>query len=477
MPSAEGRSWSQAFAMAGATLVLGYAVLVIGDRLPDYGWDGTLYGRITEQEPFRFLVRRKGNLDPYYVRRMLPTWVLHHVLSLLRIDLVMDNIIRAYQILNLLVLVGASMTWSRISARMSISSRGAWLGWAALFLCCGNAKLAYWYAVLTDTTAFALGVFTLWAYLRGWSWLVFLLTVIASYCWPSAPLLGMVLFVLPRRELAAEARQDGSRAFTWLAAGLAFAATLAGTIYVHWLGGWKENTGAELLRWLAPISVLTAAGMAGAATYVLVDSRATWPPRLSWGILWRLPLAVAWIWFVGWSISQIAWGESNLTTGRFVLEVLWHAIIAPGQALVAHTVFFGPIIVLLMLRLRAAGRAAQAHGPGMVLLLLLFAAQFLHPESRRIINLYPFLVFVIVQAVDEELTPAAVLTFVGLSLLYSRAWDSFDVPERLSNWRVYVYFMTQGPWLRMTMWVAQGLGVIMTLVTFRLLMPRRRSAE
>ena len=119
MSSTEGRSWSQAFAMAGATLVLGYAVLAIGDRLPDYGWDGTLYGRITEQETFRFLVRRKGNLDPYYVRRMLPTWVIHHILSLLHIDLVMPNIIRAYQVLNLLVLVGASLTWSRISEKPS----------------------------------------------------------------------------------------------------------------------------------------------------------------------------------------------------------------------------------------------------------------------------------------------------------------------------------------------------------------------
>jgi hypothetical protein len=111
----------------------------------------------------------------------------------------------------------------------------------------------------------------------------------------------------------------------------------------------------------------------------------------------------------------------------------------------------------------------------MVLLLLLFAAQFLHPESRRIINLFPFLVFVVVQAIDEELTLSAVLVFVGLSLLYSRAWDRFDVPHR-EDWRVYVYFMTQGPWLRMTMWVSQGLGVIMSLATFALLLPRRRNA-
>jgi hypothetical protein len=465
-------AWAHAIAMAAATLALGCMVLSMGDVLPDYGWDGTIYGRIAEKGPFTFLAERKGNLDPYYVRRMLPAWVIHHVMSLLDVPLVMKNVIRGYQVLNLCALTAAALVWGRIATLVRLSVNGAWVGWAALFLCCASAKLPFFYPALTDTSAFALGVFTLWAYLRRWSGLVFLITCVAAFCWPSAPILGMVLFVFPRLDLAAEAREPGPRVLPALAAAVAFAATLAGAIYVHWLGAWTYDTGAELLRFWAPLSALVAAGMAGASTYVLLDSRAVWPPRLSRGIVVRAPLAAGLIWAIGWAISLIAWGQPKLTTERFVLEILWHAILAPGQAIVAHTVFFGPIFALLLLRFRAVGRLAQSYGPGMVLLMLLLAAQLIHPESRRVINIYPFLAFVVVQTLDEELTPATALVFVALSLLYSRAWDRFDVPHK-EDWRVYVYFMTQGPWLRMTMWVAQGLGVIMTLATFSLLLRRR----
>jgi hypothetical protein len=460
--------------MALATLFIGWAVLSVNDVLPEYGWDGNIYGRIAEKGPFRFLADRHGNMDPYYVRRMLPPWVVYHALVLFDVPRVMKNVIVAYQLLNLAVLVAASLCWGRIASFLRLSTGGGWVGWGALFLCAANAKLPYFYPALTDTSACALGVFSLWAYVRRNHVALFVLTAIAGFCWPSAPLLGMILFVLPREELDVSA--PAPRFLPATAAALAFAATLAGCVYVHWIRDWDRNTGAELLGTLAPLSTLVAAAMAGASTYVLLDRRATWRPRLALGLLARVPLAAALLYAIGWAIAQVAWGTPKITTERFVLEILWHAILAPGQAIVAHTVYFGPIFVLLLLRLRRVGRLAQAYGPGMVLVMLLTAAQLLHPESRRVINVLPFLVVLVVQALDEdeELTTPAVLVFLGLALLYSRAWDRFDVPNK-EDWRVYVYFMTQGPWLRMTMWVAQGLGVIMTTATFALVLPRRRA--
>jgi hypothetical protein len=118
--------------------------------------------------------------------------------------------------------------------------------------------------------------------------------------------------------------------------------------------------------------------------------------------------------------------------------------------LVAHTLYFGPVVLVALLGWRAVGRTIGEFGPAPVLLLALALVLSLDSESRHLVNLVPLVVPFVAKAVDEQRpSTKAVAGFAVWSLLVSKAWLVIGSDTSL-------YFLTEGPWMTHAQYAVQG---------------------
>ncbi len=138
--------------MALIVLSLGLLNFFSGDKIPaggGLGYDGTTYGYMVKHLDSILL---NGELSPYYTHRIMVPAIVHGMLKLVGATLTDFNIIRAFEVYNLFLLMVATWIWKRISDRSSLSLAGRWIGFAGLFLSFMGSKMVFYYPVLTDTT-------------------------------------------------------------------------------------------------------------------------------------------------------------------------------------------------------------------------------------------------------------------------------------------------------------------------------------
>lgn len=148
--------------------VLVYAAiyLIWGELIPaegGFGFDGTIFRQVVKEFP-TILVEK--TLRQYYVGRLFPSMIVHYALVLLKLPLADFYILKGFQVLNSIVLVSSAALWGKIADLLSIGKAGKWLGFLGLFINYGVGKYDFYYAPLTDQTAFFLGVLLLFFFLK-----------------------------------------------------------------------------------------------------------------------------------------------------------------------------------------------------------------------------------------------------------------------------------------------------------------------
>ena len=132
----------------------------------------------------------------------------------------------------------------------------------------------------------------------------------------------------------------------------------------------------------------------------------------------------------------------------------------PGTFWIAHTLYFGPLILLLVLLWRPISKIVQRQGAGLVLCFGLAVVLGAGSESRKLVNFLPFLVLFAVSAAGEISTrPARLAALAAASLVFSKIWlpmtQSIELPwVGEIAWRA-VYVSSRGPWLDHGWYLAQ----------------------
>src|SRR5712692_839709 len=184
--------------MVGAMLVIGVANILWAEQLTvngGFGWDGLWYSAWARDFYHNIFVVR---VPEYYVQRILPSAIVHYGMRVLGVSRTDQNIILAFQVYNLLLLLLSVHIWGSIANRLRISNRGKWLGFCFLFLNYAILKNNFYHAVLTDTSAFTLGLLMFYFFLADNR--VGLLAVILAggFTWPTVPYMAALLYVFPR---------------------------------------------------------------------------------------------------------------------------------------------------------------------------------------------------------------------------------------------------------------------------------------
>ena len=444
-------------------MAAGLLSICLAERIPangGLGFDGIHYGAWAKDYANQVFIHK---VSAYHSARILPSAIVHYGLRLLRMPLDDLHVVKGFQVWNLLWLCIAVLAWNAIGDALGLSLRGRWFGFLGLFINFANLKQSYYYPVLTDTAGFGMGMLMLESFLRSRSNWIFLLTALGGFVWPPLLPMGAALYILPRRDVIVH-----PAASRWnQAAALLFAAAFAlGVVYIYFILQTPiANAAPPVFHPLAVFSLLLAAITLFLAVYFLLDSDYLW----SWDswrkqIHWPRALTMAIL------MAAVAWAHSVVTnpqlpssnTANVLCWILLGSIAKPWVFIVAHAVYFGPIILLTVMLWPRICRHVQSYGAGLVAFLLYAICVSLGSESRQDLSALPFLVAFTAKASDDLPMPSWVCgLFAAAALFLSKFWyliNRVPAPD-FKPIHFQRYYMHHGPLCTWESYVPQAVLV------------------
>lgn len=438
------------FLPAALALVLVYGVIQVrwGETLPvreGFGWDGRDYGRIAQDLPRAVL---EEGLTSYRLRRLLPSAVVYLGLSALSLPRERPLVRDAFEVLNLLLLVVTLLGWSGIAREVKLTERGTWLGFCLLLLNFANLRMPFYYPVMTDTFALAIGTLFLYAFLRSSARAMLALLVLGPFTWPSFLPAGALLYALPRDPLAPDRPpRFGLNGLSGALVALLFLVVLRvpDSEYVD-------------QRWLG-LSLALCAAYLVAVGRGLFDQAALFDLRAYRSVSPRRLVAVCAIAVVVQAVVHSLSRGTGLTMDVLRDNLGFCAAAKPGVFLVAHAVYFGPVALLVALNWRAFRRLVHLFGIGFTLYVAFHLALAVQSESRWLIGGLPAFALLGALLGDAAGWPRWVAwSIAAMGLVTSKAWLPLNQGPfgAVSEFPAQFYFMNHGPWMSYPMLLLQG---------------------
>lgn len=441
-----------------------------------FGFDGVTYARMVSEIDEMI---SNGELSEYYAQRILPSLMVRAGLTSLGLSLGAENIIGAFRIMNGLLMVAALVFWMLIAQRIRLTPVAFWIGIAGLILIFPSAKQLFYYPVLTDTFALAIGLAMVWAHLTGRTVLVAAIAIVGAMGWQMAGIVGMALVA---STLVTAGPTDPSRAHRLsgrlVVATLAISSLLGAAIGLPYLLAtnleqvvFQSNFSSDpFLRLLTNIPALALAGCFVANLLACVIAT-RWKLHLELRqvatILFLLAAIVAIPNTFVRAISNPQIPPPGLTGYGEILAALLVSRVREALVLlpvVSHAVYYGPVFLLLLLLWKRAGQMTVELGAGFVFVIAIFVVLSVFAESRFTFLLWPFVVAVVCKVLSAtglpRLTQGLVaLGAIGLSkvwlIINQGPWPKPDY-DALFEWPKSVYFSSLGPWMSVENYLIQG---------------------
>jgi hypothetical protein len=452
---------------------VGLVSLTWGEKIPTnggLGWDGQVYGHLAESLDLRAL-------DTYYFQRPLPSILVHFALVIFRQPLDDRHVILAFGLLNFGVMVSACIFYYFIADELSLGIVGFWFGFVAIFINFASLKFIWFNPVLTDATATALSLAMLLFYLRRQKFLLFLVAFLGAYTWPTLFIAGVFLLAFPREKVV----EKDEVISKWLAAGLATLVCVVAVLHFYVLHKGLEPTVPEPIRAAIPLSMILSALYAYTGSAVLLKgiSWKAWVGSLTAG---SVVIVVAFVALV--KTPVYLWANHSLravSTLGTMDRTVRHSVAKPLVFMISHPMYFGPMFLLLVFYWKPFSQIVRGYGIGLVLVIWMGVYTSLIPESRQSIPSYviaaPFLGLLF----DKLALPSRFfLLTAALAIASTRVWMRMNLPayddQQYQNFPFQNYFMMQGPWMNIQMYLLQGAIVLVAaLLLYALLLNSRHN--
>jgi len=451
------------------------------------GYDGVHYAdfvvRIDE-------IVRNGELSNYYAQKILPSLIVRNAFRLFHIEASDANIVQAFIYLNISFMLGAALFWCRIAGLLNLNTAAFVIGSVGLFLSVPNAKMMYYLPVLTDSVAFFIGCGMVYASIRRSYVLLTVLSVVGYFAWQLSGLVGLALalsfLLVPQQErpgLSAERLmvfaksliQPGFIVMTVAAfavlASIAFLSLFpSGDAYGRIMNRFRLLTNLPMLvLWLMAILYLLY------AIYLEKFSVDLRPASLAVAvaaclIIIFLPISIRSL------IANPELPAPGLDSISSTINAALRGRVPVGKLLlplVSHTIWFGPVFLLLVFKWKSTVETCQKLGGPFVMALLIFVGFSIFAESRFNTLVWPFVVVAISVSVPGwNFTSRTVSSLCILSFVYSRLWlrfnmDSWPDPYPYSyvqGWSVSNFVSLLGPWMTWPFYLFQSVIVALSAI-------------
>lgn len=436
------------------------------------GWDGSFFGAWAK-DFYNEVFIKKTTL--YFTQRILPSAIVHYGLRLLGLPLENQTVIRGFEILNLSLLLISCYVWKLIGEELRLKERGKWLGFCALFINFPILKMGFYYPVMTDITAFTLGILTLYCYLHRCSWGILTLVLIGAFSWPAMPIMGLLLFIFPRDVML---KTSAAKSYIYMVVPVIMTLiVLFGVIIIHFIKRYSYVHPAIL-----PVSnlsiILLLTYVLFAFLYLFKDISLSFTDLLKVIHIRRIIISLV-IWFLlKFTYAYFSNGITGNRWGYFFERNISLGIQKPLIWGVAHAVFYGPIFIVTFFLWPYFCRIIRAYGAGIAFVVTVAVFLSISSESRHIINFFPVFVAFTVKAVDSlDWKLSHYWLIAVLSLLYSKVWLSMNAAGAFIGTKAaslefpdQYYNMSHGPWMSNQMYVLQGSIVLATTILLYLLL-------
>jgi hypothetical protein len=434
-----------------------------------FGWDGTTYAAMARNFDSQVFGRK---LDAYRIQRIVPSGAVYYGLRLVGLSTADDShILRGFQVYNMLLLIAGVYAWSGIAARLGLSPRQTWLGFAAIYVNFAVLKMTFFSPVLTDTTALAAGMFLLYGHLAGHTWLVWLVGLVGAFAWPLLLPMALVLLAFPRGAAQPDSQAERLPARWWIAGGSAVAVAAAWRVYV--VGQTIDGAGPIWYAWV-PLAAVVLCAYLAAATWWLVDRGVLARFRHALGeSRWRGVLAALGLAAAVAALRTLVFVPSaapGYTLKQYLCTILVSSVAKPGIFFVAHAVYFGPIVLAAILLWPRVCERIRGQGLGMVILAWAAVVLSIASESRQLLSFLPLVAMFTVQTMDglpRQRWHDFALVVAGL--VASKCWLPLNHGPTTGNLLEFpdqFYFMNQGPWMSDGTYLVQGAIVLALAAVF-----------
>lgn len=471
--------------LALVLLAIGLGTMV-GERIErdgGLGFDGRRYAAIA-RAPEAATIGKASNR--YDLQRVAPSLAVAAGLRVLRLPADAPRIVAGFQILNVACVVVAAWLWGLIVRRLGLTGRSLWLGAIAIFANVAVLKQTPYDPVMTDPAALAIGMALLYAYVRDSLALLVTIAIVGAFTWPVALALSVPLIVWPRGCAPLAGRTS------WRLAALIAASVVCGIIVVFCVGYFVKGVRTAGYGGVAPaIPALIPLAMIGFATTLapalIVLLRGLDVPYIA-GVVRAVPLrrasaAIAAVASVSFLVAtwQSPTAHPVLTARGFLWTLAFTAMARPLITLVAHIIYFGPWVALLLVYWPSVAAVIRRDGAGSLAFMAGAVILAMLPESRQSIMALPWFALFFVRALDTTRLPRAIVPTLGaLSLLTSRAWLSVGPGTARDLAQLHAYFLQHGPYMTATDYAWQTLFATSCLIAaaaFARRVPERRRAR
>ena len=510
-------SWNQSEGshrlMTLIVLSLGLYSLFWGEKISagnGLGFDGSQYASMTRE--IGSLIAT-GQLGSYYAQRILPSAIVHGMLRLSGAADNNENIIRCFELYNLLLVVGACRIWKRVADKLSLSVAGRWIGFSGLFLNFQCSKQTFFYPVLTDVTALFAGMLLLMFYLERKPIGLLVTTVIGAFAWPAVSVCGALLLAFlrsefPKQVIAPVTRLRLERTPT-LAQLVKFGG--GGVLVFSVVGNLllvQDHSSAEHTCELPSI---LATGTDPSVVPCTLERMLTGLPSLAALTLALTLLIGSWAFFpaiiVGLRktpIHLVVLAISAVAAPSFVVNAISNPIVVnPSNVryliqfmllppsgkillpLVTLAAFWGPLVILLCLYWRECCVQARRLGPGVVGVLFISLPLGITGEPRLITVAWPFFVLTLVLSLEHSkaIVPSR-FALMALTVAYGQFWLPINIvpwltPDRDGRLEFpkQLYFMHYGPWMSWTSYLLQLPVILLSALWLYLAAGRSKCGE
>ncbi len=455
-------AWAHGLAMSLVLLLVAFYGSLFGETIPirdGRGWDGDIYVSAAADLGAGWEITRT---NPYLFQRLAPSLLVHAGLVLTGAPRDDATVIGAFKLLNISLLLLTLWLWLKTSDVFGLSIKARWMGFLGLFVNVQCFKIAYYYAPLTDIPALALGMALVYLSLTGRTLALAAVTLVGAFTWPASGLMGAALILFPpptEPDWKAPPTPVSIPALT-LAALTALGVT-AMTSFHYYIknvrtAGWGPVVPA--VESVYPLSLLVT------AAYVLIVVVTCLPEPTPAGLrdLWRrlrpanVALTLLVLLLPRLVVSALTSGVEWVTVENFIPYTFFLSTTRPGIFLVAHVVFFGPILLLLPYVWRQFRAILQQWGAGAQLYTILGLMVAACPDSRMSTLVLPIVIVLLVVGCERVkwLSNGLLFSMGALALAMSRIWQPFNIravgpgTEPLApGWDMSRYYETQGSYM------------------------------
>ncbi|HEY3093437.1 MAG TPA: hypothetical protein VGJ52_10085 [Vicinamibacterales bacterium] len=410
-------------------------------------------------------------LDTYYARRILPSLVVHYLLAGTGVESSTANVILAFTVLNIALLVVTVVCWLKAADELHVGRNGKWIAVIGLVVSYGNLKMPLYYPTLTDTSALAAGAAAMLFYVQRRTVALWLMAFAGGFIWPTFTYFGCLLLAFPRTDsgLDVPARRGVAVAF---ALGIAIGVVVA--IELLFRTGYElRNTPVHPIARLRNVSAIVVGVYLFFGARALLDSRALWEslqPRVLVTSS-RFLMAVLLLVSTEAVVRVVAPLPPEITLREALSNYAISAVFQPFTFFVAHVLYFGPVVIFALFAWPEIAARVRQLGPGAIAYVLAALLMSIGSESRQLINALPFVFLVLAPSLEHVVSswPRAT-AFAAVTFLCSKAWLPMDRTLSLPylgavDWRAF-YVSSRGPWIEHGVYLGQLLVLTPVAVMF-----------